>query len=157
MKKDILTFCLVFGALSLVVVKPLWADIFFEQELSFGRFAISDNASVHRLTIAPTGATTHDVAIKPILDGRQAVIRVTDFPPFSPVSISIPDTTLTRNNSGVGNSFTISNFTFSPDNLISDANGEVVFELGATIATSGNGQMYTDDDYAGEMSVTVNY
>jgi hypothetical protein len=82
---------------------------------------------------------------------------VTDFPPFSPVSISIPDTTLTRNNSGVGNSFTISNFTFSPDNLISDANGEVVFELGATIATSGNGQMYTDDDYAGEMSVTVNY
>ena len=147
---------MIFGIWAAVAAQAQ-ADIFFEQELSFGRFALSDNTAVHQLTISPSGASSYSPAFKPILEGRQAVIRVTDFPPFSPVSIDIPDTTLTRNNSGVGNSFSITNFTFSPEDLVTDNNGEIVFELGATISTSGNGQMYTDDDYAGEMNVTVNY
>ncbi|OUR90582.1 hypothetical protein A9Q81_19045 [Gammaproteobacteria bacterium 42_54_T18] len=124
-----------------------------EQSLHFGTFALVNNTTVSTLKIFHTGATP-DASSKlyPLSFGQAGHYRLTAYPVFTPLTITIADFTL---NVGMAEPFTISAFTH--DAIITDGAGEALLKLGATLSTSGTGTNYGDAVYTGIIDIQVSF
>ena len=124
-----------------------------EQALSFGSFALVSSGSASSLEVPYTGSTPNATGgLYPLTQGEIGQYRLTGFPAFIAVSISIPDFSLSR---GTGKVFTVGSFTHAA--VFMDSNGEALLELGATLSTDGDSTSYFDTDYTGTMSITTSY
>ncbi len=122
--------------------------------LSFGRFVVADNTSVSTLTIYHTGRTQRSTNnIYPIEFGTAGEYQLFNFPAFTPLDIAITGTTISA--PGPTERFTIGNFTF--DDVTTDANGEAIIIVGATISTSGNGTPYVSAEYDSIYNIVISY
>tara|TARA_B100000686_G_scaffold258199_1_gene270428 strand:- start:30 stop:488 length:459 start_codon:yes stop_codon:yes gene_type:complete len=125
------------------------------QALTFGEFALSNNASSHQLTISPLGVVSKDQAVKLIVEPEEAVFDVSGFPGSTPLIINVSFNNLTSLDGG--SAFTISNPSIWPAAVTTDPAGNATFNVGATLRTSGDGGFYPDSNYNGTMTVSVNF
>lgn len=125
------------------------------QPLAFGEMTIT-GTTAETLVIAADGTESHGPNITPLLPGHNAVLRLTDFPVSTLVSVMADDSTLNRQPSGP--SFDIGSYTFDPDasSQATDSNGQMTLKIGATLTTRAS-TTYVAGPYRGTYNVLVNY
>ena len=146
-------FLLIFTITNLLIYSKSFAAITEEQPLSFGSFAIGKNDAVSTLKIPhASGIPTATYKMFPLTRGQPGIFRLTAYPAFSPLMINITNFQL---NLGASPILYIEDFTFDPVNT--NAAGEAILTIGATLKTSGLGGNYGDGNYSGTMNITVNW
>lgn len=124
--------------------------------ISFGTFAIMNNTAPRSLTVDPNNNVSGDPFIVVDIDPARGEYLLTNQDPNRALDISVTNGTLTLNDSGSGNSMTISAFT--TNNPSTDINGDATIYLGATLTTSGNSSGYSDGIFEdNNMSMVINY
>jgi len=126
------------------------------QRLSFGTLAIPSNTSVSRFTFPSTSNNT-------VIEGQFVLItrgapgnyRLSGFPAFTPLNVSLDPTTLTATGLGLSESMTVDNYDVSQPTT--DALGNAELTLGARLNTSANGNGYADTSYSGTTTLRVDY
>lgn len=124
------------------------------QEMSFGKFALKNNSSAHMLRVARTGGVTADSAYIVMDTPVPAEYTLAGFTPSTPLTVSIPDSTLTA--AGTGDHFDLRDFTPTPG-LTTDGAGGATLRFGASLYTSGSGTNYIDGAFSGDIDITVDY
>lgn len=125
------------------------------ESLTFGEMAITSN-TVSTIVISTDGSESHGAGISPLLPGRNAVLRLMDFPANTLVSVMADNSTLDRRPSGP--SFDITTFTFDPDpdHQVTGVDGKMLLKIGATLSTRA-GTTYTAGPYRGTYNLMVSY
>ena len=145
-------------ALSMAVVVLLFskqapAAMTEEQALHFGTFALAHNLTVSTLRVPYSG--NNPIAtnkLYPLSPGQAGHYRLTAYPAFMPVIVTISDFILRV---GASEPLSISDFTHPA--IMMDANGEALLKVGATLSTSGSGTNYGDAAYTGTMNITISW
>jgi hypothetical protein len=131
-----------------------YADIDEVQQLRFGTWSITNNSSVHSITVNTDGSYSADTPLLVMISPPQeGIYSVDGLPPNT--SFPSVDVTMTQPMTGTGGpDFIVDDFTtFMPD---SNGAGETTLTLGATAKTSGTNQGYEDDTYEGELNIDIN-
>ncbi len=148
--------CIVFLAACLLGGLPASAHPVEQQELGFGRFAMSDNNGQYTSVMPPGGGQSYHAKMHPFSQGQPAVFLLENYPISTELFPTIPDTTLNPVVPG-GPSFDIINFTFSPSPSFTNGIGTLILNVGATLRTDGSGRLYDDGDYESTYTLTINY
>lgn len=131
------------------------ADMLEITPLSFGRFVIADNSSVSTLTVYYDGRNPRaSNKIYPIERGTPGEYQLSNYPAFMPLNITIISTD-DLSTSGPTEEMTLSNFTHA--NIRTDANGQAVLIVGATLSTSGNGNNYVSSNYSANYIINIDF
>lgn len=137
--------------------------------LSFGTFAIISNSGVKTITVAPDNSTVYDPAIVADVEAQRGHYTLSGMPANVTftlgVSISNPpnDGGLMLDNptnltTGGGEHFQLINFTVNSANeVVTDGLGDADMFIGATLRTTGNGNIYNDGAYNGTYDITFFY
>ena len=138
---------------------PVWAEpqIVTLQRLDFGTLAITTNAAPNTLVVTPLGGATYGTGYVYIAAVKSGRYRLTGYPAYTDISVTLTATPLQLASGVPGEALTVSLATTQPQLLHTDQNGEVTFDLGATLTTSGSGQPYQDGAYAGLPMLTLNF
>jgi hypothetical protein len=149
---------LIYGLCGILIsgTQPAYSGIVEVVPLSFGQFIITDNTSVHNLTIQRNGNINEDPAFHILENPVRGTYNVSNFPVRTNLII-LANVASFSNLSNPSQFFTVSAFATNPQNVKTNNNGEVSFDLAATLQTSGNGIMYEDANYTGTLVVSVNY
>ncbi len=123
-------------------------------EFSFGSFAIKDNTARHMLRVSRTGGVTADPEFIIFSGPTPAEYNLSGFPAFTPLNVTIPDSTVTSGGGGAG--FTLESFTPTPS-LTTDGSGNATLLIGASLYTSGNSALYVDGAFSGTIDITITY
>lgn len=115
------------------------------EPLDFGIIAVLENNIVRQYQIRPSGRLEVDDAIIIVSGGSPAVFRLSDFPPNTSISVSAPDTSLTRNGAGLSEVLEVTDY--AANSLITDELGQGLLYVGATMNTSGSTSLYGDGPY----------
>ena len=126
------------------------------QHLDFGSFVLKRNNAVYQLKVQKNGAVTSASSFIVITTPVPAMWELTDYPPNTLLTVSIPDAILSVGGAGTGNVFNLTDFTPTA-NLTTDGAGAATLRFGASLYTSGSGTMYADGSYSGDVSVTISY
>jgi hypothetical protein len=134
------------------------ADIEFISQLNFGTIAILDNTSVETYRLYEDGRVRTSDNILIVKAGAPAVIRAFNLAP----NMAIVVTNLITDNefrSGEANTDTIDFTDLSSSILLStDESGEVVFNVGGTLATKGDDSaVYGSSFLLASFSVTIDF
>ena len=121
--------------------------------LSFGSFALMDNATPQTIVVTPAGGVTYGAKV---VDGptppQAGEYLLEDLTPDTALVITIDDTTLNRVGGG-SPAFTISDYV--TNNPTTNAGGDATLLVGATLTTSGTGVHYESGSYTGTMAITI--
>jgi hypothetical protein len=135
------------------VAQPLIEE---QQPLNFGTLAIASNSPVSRFTYPRTGTNINiEGQFALIASGSPGLYRFTGFPAYTPLSVSLNNTTLTPSGGGFFEPLTVDNYDFAE--LTTDAQGEAELSLGARLNTTGNGISYVDAPYSSTTVLRVDY
>jgi Domain of unknown function (DUF4402) len=115
------------------------------EPLDFGAIAILNNDSVRQYQVRSSNRLAVDDGIIIVDGGSSAVFQLSEFPPNTSISVSAPDTSLTRNGAGISEAFDVVDY--EANSLITDDLGRGLLYLGATLETSGSGGLYGDGAY----------
>lgn len=149
MKRVTVLFFLFFCAQS-AIAQTLTED----QVLSFGTFALKNNSAAHAFIVHRDGSTTADPEYIEILPAQEAIFSVTGCPPNTNVTINIDNASMTLGGGGAGEAFTVDTYTLPPVTQ-TDGAGNLTFDVGATMTSSGTGTMYTDGGHSDQFDVTI--
>lgn len=123
------------------------------QALGFGQFAIGDNNSVSTLTVPYVGSRYKATnRLYPISHGQAGHYQLTAYPAFTPLIITITDFDLSI---GMSEPLEVRDFTY--DSVMTDANGDALLKVGATLKTTGSSTTYGDGSYSGNINITINW
>ncbi len=139
-----------------LVTVPAAAQIQTTQSLDFGTLAVTANATPASALITPLGYAGYGSGWANILAGKPGQYRLTGYPAFTDISVSLDPSPLTLV-SGTGETLTVQAAISNPTLLHTDQAGSVSFSLGATLTTSGDGQPYQDGAYHGQPSLNLSY
>lgn len=129
------------------------AEITAEQSLGFGQFALGGNNVESTLRIPFDGGQPRaSNQLFPLSHGQAGHYRLSALPAFTPLMITIADFEL---RAGLSEPLRVQDF--SHNNIITDANGEVLLKLGATLKTTASGTPYGDGTYSGIMNITISW
>mgnify|MGYP000527742782 CR=1 FL=1 len=128
------------------------ADVITLQGLHFGEFVITDNNSVHGITVNIDGSVSHSGAVIEINAPRPGIYQIDGLPPNNVINVIVSQDQPMVGNS---NSFNLTNFQESHTN--SNAGGITDITIGATAETSGNGQPYVDQNYSGQVRIQISF
>lgn len=134
---------------------PSFAQVTVIQALSFGEFVTTNNNAQYDITINTDGSYTYDSAgFIPIIDPVEGIYDLEGFTPFDAVtSVTVtPLTVLTRGSQG----FAMVNMQEQHDPN-ADASGVVRVTIGGTARSNGNGNVYLDGTYSGNIEIEVNF
>lgn len=131
-----------------------YATIVETQPVSFGVFALRDNAAAYDMVISPSGSISNHASYVMISPGQNGIFDLTDLPPDTVLGVSIGDISLDPD-AGGGPSFGAVDFTFSPVNPVTDITGAATINVGGTLRTSGSGTMYSDANFSGTATLQV--
>ncbi|MDP2787756.1 MAG: DUF4402 domain-containing protein [Pseudomonadota bacterium] len=127
------------------------------QRLDFGVLAIRANAVASALTLSPLGATSYGSAFVSIAAAVPGRYRLTGYPAFTDISVSMSASPINLASGVLGETLTVSTAVTNPLVLHTDVNGQVDFNLGATLTTSGSSVLYPDGVYVGHPGLTLNF
>lgn len=126
-----------------------------ERGLTFGSLAIPSNITAGTVTVAPDGSVITTGSVISVVRGTPGRYRITGLLAQSQVSLSYMATPMLPD-AGPGGpaSFTIESV-LAPDLVVTDGTGGASIDLGATLATSGDGRPYADGGYRGDILITA--
>lgn len=123
---------------------------------SFGKLAITRNDLTYNATLSRSGSYNLPPQIMMIEIGQPGRFLLSGYPQSTPLTFSVPITPLHATDGSVGPELLFSQVSQqSPINT--DQKGELLFSLGATLATNGNGTAYPDGTYAGNAFLRVEF
>ena len=122
--------------------------------LDFGRFVLVDNAAPRNIALLPGGGFTADSEYLFFIDPQMGNLTVDGYAPFTPLTITVGTASLNPVGAGTADFVTSSTFT-DPAVVVTDASGEVTFDVGATLSSDGGGTTHTDVTYNGMFTVNV--
>ena len=126
------------------------------QRLNFGILAVPANETVSQYTFPQTGnSVTVDGQFILIATGTTGIYSLSGFPAFTPLSISLNDSTLATSEVGISESLAVDNYDVSQPTT--DEQGNAELSLGARLNTTGNGNGYGDAIYEGRAMLRIEY
>ncbi len=126
------------------------------QQLNFGSLAIPSNTAVATITYPHNGSPPSVSGnIIFISLGQRGIYQLSAYPGFTPLIITVTPSDLTAGGLGISEPLQITATSFP--SITTDANGEALLYLGATLSTTGSGTPYIDATYLGNMSITINW
>jgi len=149
-------FSLVLGGIALVTfhTSHAYAQIItIDSPLDYGEFVLRDNNNVNTIVINTDGTYTSSPDYIFFRDPQMGEVSLTNFTPLTTLNVNIGVTSLTAAG-GTANFLTVSPFT-TPSVITTDVNGDVSFEVGATLSSSGSGVLHSDGTYDGIFNVTI--
>lgn len=142
-----------FSVILFVPSNSVRAAISESQPLHFGTFALANNLTVSTLRVPFDGnnpvATNN---LYPLSFGQAGHYQLTSLPAFMPLIITISDYVLQV---GAAEEFSVSSFTYPA--LMTNASGEALLKVGATLSTTGSGTEYGDAVYTGIMNIMISW
>jgi len=137
---------------SFVISSPAHAFTLTEdQALDFGRFIVVSNSSASSVILSPNGNINSNGDILVYKDAQAGSYSITGAPPLAATTITVTpdplDLTIVNNRFFRADTFTFSNST-------TDGDGNMSFNIGATITSDGAGT-YNAATYTGGYVVTV--
>lgn len=143
----------VFFLLASLISNVCYGAVSEEQALSFGNFAIADNSTVSSIVIPYSGANpTYTNKIYPLVHGQRGIYRLSAFPAFTPLTVTINNFSLQRISST-----NLNIETFTHDTIVTDGAGSALMYLGATLKTTGDSGTYGDGNYTGNINITISW
>ena len=138
--------------LTLLVNSSAYAGITILQPMRFGELVITNNDSMHTITINTDGSYSNSPSILIITAPQEGRYEIDGLVPSSVITV-----TASQNMplSGGGNTFTLKNFQVIHSN--SDATGVASVTLGGDAETTGSGMNYSDLTYNGSIDLEVTY
>lgn len=141
----------------LLVTGSAYADLIIEQHFYFGKIAIPDNNSVSTVTIPVTGTPTSTSKILIIEPGHPGVYTLTEFSPYTTISLSA-DIPAYSNSPIPGTQQFIITALDIPTSIKTDSTGSVQFKIGGTLSTSGLGGTYQGPaSYSININIDLNF
>ena len=143
-----------FAAIS---ITPGWAEIVLSQDapIQFGKFLVRDNSAVGSLSVPPSGGITASSEFLVLEAGQPGRFTITGLDPDQVVTIAGSAAPLFGAVNSKGDTFfRVSQF-LTPPLLQADGTGQLVFDMGATLQTSGSGVQYIDDRYTAQIVLSV--
>ena len=122
----------------------------------FGKLAVPSNSLVHSVIMNRNGGYTTPGQFILVEPGNAGRYRLSGYPPSTPVTFSIPATPLLIGGGPASPELTVSAVT-QQTSVYTDLNGELVFNLGATLSSNGSGVAYSDGTYTGVVPLTVTF
>lgn len=143
--------------MSLGVSMPLVAapSVTVDVPLDFGVLAVKANGSVSTLSVNEFGSVSFTADVIPLGGIVKGEYRLTGFPPHMPLELQWDDVNLSAGGFGLPEFLLVTDYV-NPV-VVSDALGEAVVPVGATLKTSGSGTMYVDAPYSGTAQMRVRY
>ena len=127
------------------------------QRLDFGVLAVTSNAGVSSVVLAPQGTASYDPAFVFIAAATPGRYHLSGYPPFTDITVSMAAANLALGGTGPSELLALSNAVSRPLTMHTDQDGAADFDLGATLATSGTGTLYADGPYLGRAALTLNF
>lgn len=142
---------------------PLYAQETFDivSPLTFGSFGITANDAAYDLTISHDNNLTHDNAFivsSPAPSRGEMLLE--NLPPATEVIITFDNGTMVRDGGPSSPDFDIVDFTTNqptPLQFVTTGAGTLTVYFGATLRTSGNGQVYRSGPYSGSYDITIDF
>ncbi len=128
-------------------------ELYVDDVLHFGSFALKDNNSPHIMIVGADNSVTYDNAFVTVEDANRGAYTLENLTPDTALGITIDDASLTENESGMGPAFTISDYTHNSP--VTDGSGNATLYIGAKLTTSGNGSYYTTSTYKDHFDLTI--
>ena len=123
--------------------------------LRFGRIVMHDNDAERNLRLLPSGNYSADPGFYVIDTPPQlGTFRIEGQQANSIMDISIVQTTTVNPTSGLGY-FSLVDFFTVPSTVITDNDGNVTFQIGATLRSNGMTGVYNNADYRGIFTISV--
>ena len=131
----------VFVLISSVVCAKAHAALLVDNDLSFGKIAISNNNVVSSVQVSRDGKSAATGKIYILEIGKPGVYTLTEFPPYALVSLSADVPAFSSSTIPGTQQFTISSVDM-PDTINVGGDGSVQFKVGGVLQTSGVGGTY---------------
>lgn len=127
-----------------------------QRALNFGTLAVPNNTSISRLSYPSSGRNINNQGQFVIIDrGTSGQYSLTGFPPFTPITVTLNNTTLYPDSIAIAEPLTVDDFDI--DAPLTNSQGEATVMVGARVNTTGNGANYIDSIYSGATTMRVEY
>ena len=145
-----------FLILCLCLIGKAYAQVSVIEPLSFGTIVVVKNAPDTSVTLSPNGSiTSKNIHIMQV--GQPAELLFEGLAPRIQITVNdFASPTQFRRVNG-GNEFILSNLTFLPATVTTNAYGMATVKIGGQLTTSGNGLPYLDGNYSALVEVTIDY
>jgi hypothetical protein len=127
------------------------------QRLDFGIVAVKTNTVPTAITLSPQGTSAYGSGFVFIGAARPGRYRLTGYPAFTDISVSMTAHPVSLSGGAPSETLTVSTASSRPLTLHTDQNGQVDFDLGATLTTSGSGIAYVDGTYQSRPTLTLSF
>lgn len=138
----------------LMLSTSVFADML--EPLSFGTIVVARNDRISSVKMPTNGAmsSTNDIHI---MDrGHPARLYIEDLPANTLINFSSSSLNVKLTRVEPAPPFTLTQLLFKPAKQ-SNVYGEIELVIGAIIQTSGTGDVYTDGDYQGTVSIELSF
>lgn len=119
--------------------------------------AIRANTVPNVFTLSPLGLTTYGSAFLQITTATPGRYRLTGYPAFTDITLTMTASPVSVASGVPAETLTVATAITQPLTLRTDVNGQVEFDLGANLVTSGNSAPYLDGVYLGLAGLTFNF
>ncbi|MFT7356138.1 MAG: hypothetical protein ACI92T_003190 [Pseudoalteromonas distincta] len=138
------------------LIGKVYGQVSVIEPLSFGTIVVVKNAPDTSVTLSPNGSiTSKNIHIMQV--GQPAELLFEGLAPRIQITVNdFASPTQFRRVNG-GNEFTLSNLTFLPATVTTNAYGMATVKIGGQLTTSGNGLPYLDGSYSAIVEVTIDY
>jgi hypothetical protein len=142
-----------------LVVSAAYAapDIVTLRRLDFGVLAIRANTAPFVYSLSPLGLSNYGNAFVQVTPATPGRYRLTGYPAFTDITLTMSASTVNLVSGVPSETLTVSTAITQPLTLRTDVNGQVEFDLGANLVTSGSNVPYLDGDYLGLAGLTFNF
>jgi hypothetical protein len=127
------------------------------QRLNFGIVAITSNAAPSSFVLSPSGSAAYGTGFVFVGSATPGRYKLTGYPAFTNINLTMDSNPLSLANGTPGEILSVSAAIPKPMSLRTDQNGQVEFNLGATLTTSGSSFPYQDGIYIGSPTLTLNF
>lgn len=125
------------------------------KELNFGEAVVTNNSSPHSITIQTNGSFTASnafVFLEIPTEGQYVFENLPVNTTVSSITVQVDQQMI-----GPGEDFIIDNFDIDGETITDDA-GELEFNLGARLRTTGSGANYLQNaDFESALTITINF
>ena len=132
-------------------------DIVTLRRLDFGVLAIRANTEPFVFTLSPLGQTTYGNAFVQVTTATPGRYRLTGYPAFTDITLTMSASSASLVSGVPAETLTVSTAITQPLTLRTNVNGQVEFDLGSNLVTSGSSTPYLDGAYLAQAGLTFNF
>lgn len=136
---------------------PLFAELLTDSDLSFGRIAVTSNATVSSVQMSRSGRSSATGSIYILEAGSPGVYSLTDLPPYSVINLTA-DVPAYSSSTIAGTQQFILRAVDMPSSAPAGASGVAQFTIGGVLETSGAGGTYIGPaPYTIVLAINISY